>query len=361
MNTNFFTKNSKEESNILSVVERPLVTFALFAYNQAQFIREAIEGALAQTYSPLEIIISDDCSNDFTFDLMLDVTAAYRGPHSIIINRNKENLGIGSHINKIMELSHGELIIGAAGDDVSFPQRTTEMVQAWFDSDKRAFSLDSNYQTISEFGQIIPTIPRKYFPDENQILYFSKTMPSFVDGCTHVWHRDVFRYFGPLPGISMEDVAIPLRSMLLGRVVHVNKTLVKYRLHASNITSSTKWLATDELVRRNIFFIEDRLNVSKDIIRCVRERLYFLTAGSQVAELKQVIENVENIIRQLEEKQKIFTSLPFIRLYHLINYLRLGGFNNADVLVISYAFSSFFYNKIRCMKKNFKKRRGTNF
>ena len=38
--------------------EYPLVTFALFAYNHEQYIREAVEGALAQDYPNLEIIIS---------------------------------------------------------------------------------------------------------------------------------------------------------------------------------------------------------------------------------------------------------------------------------------------------------------
>lgn len=37
--------------------KRPLVTFALFAYNQERFIREAVEGALAQTYSPLQVVL----------------------------------------------------------------------------------------------------------------------------------------------------------------------------------------------------------------------------------------------------------------------------------------------------------------
>ena len=41
---------------------RPLVTFALFAYNQEKYIREAVEGAFSQTYEPLEIILSDDYS-----------------------------------------------------------------------------------------------------------------------------------------------------------------------------------------------------------------------------------------------------------------------------------------------------------
>lgn len=42
------------------LVKKPLVTFALFAYNQEKFIKEAVEAVFAQTYQPLEIIISDD-------------------------------------------------------------------------------------------------------------------------------------------------------------------------------------------------------------------------------------------------------------------------------------------------------------
>jgi hypothetical protein len=35
-----------------NVTDRPLVTFALFAYNQEKYIREAVVGAFAQTYEP---------------------------------------------------------------------------------------------------------------------------------------------------------------------------------------------------------------------------------------------------------------------------------------------------------------------
>ena len=48
---------------------KPLLTFAVGAYNQERFIREAVESAFAQTYSPLEIVLSDDCSRDRTFEI----------------------------------------------------------------------------------------------------------------------------------------------------------------------------------------------------------------------------------------------------------------------------------------------------
>ena len=57
-------------TDAMNMSERPLVTFALFAYNQEKYIREAVEGAFSQTYQRMEIILSDDCSTDSTFDIL---------------------------------------------------------------------------------------------------------------------------------------------------------------------------------------------------------------------------------------------------------------------------------------------------
>src|SRR5580698_5008907 len=121
------------ESNI-----RPLLTFAVCSYNQERFIREAVEAALAQTYSPLEIILSDDCSTDRTFEIMRELAAAYRGPHQVVLNRNPVNFGLGRHLNRMMELVHGEFFVAAAGDDVSLPARTEMVYQAWERSGRKA-------------------------------------------------------------------------------------------------------------------------------------------------------------------------------------------------------------------------------
>ena len=71
--------------------DRPLVTFAIFAYNQEATIAEAMAGALSQTYEPLEIIFSDDFSNDQTYQKMLDVVCCYDGPHQVRVRRNANN------------------------------------------------------------------------------------------------------------------------------------------------------------------------------------------------------------------------------------------------------------------------------
>ena len=97
----------------LDKAEMPLITLALFAYNQERYIKKAVKGVLAQDYKNLEIIMSDDASNDATFQIMKKVVADYRGPHKVILNRNKSNLGIAGHVNRVFELSSGEIVIMA--------------------------------------------------------------------------------------------------------------------------------------------------------------------------------------------------------------------------------------------------------
>jgi len=77
---------------------RPLVTFALFAYNQEKYIREAVDVAFSQTYQPLEIILSDDCSSDRTFEIMQEMAAAYVGPHDVRVRQSEVNRGLIDHV-----------------------------------------------------------------------------------------------------------------------------------------------------------------------------------------------------------------------------------------------------------------------
>src|ERR687898_2060785 len=100
-------------------MSKPLVTFMVFAYNHEQFVREAVRGALAQTYSPLEIVISDDCSQDRTFEIIEEEVAGYDGPHKIVLNRNEENLGTAGDAKRLMEIAGGRVNVAPPGGDHS--------------------------------------------------------------------------------------------------------------------------------------------------------------------------------------------------------------------------------------------------
>ena len=50
--------------------KKPLVTFAIFSFNQEKYIHDAVQAAFNQSYSPLHIILSDDNSSDKTFSII---------------------------------------------------------------------------------------------------------------------------------------------------------------------------------------------------------------------------------------------------------------------------------------------------
>lgn len=326
---------------------KPLVSFLLFSYNQERFIKEAVEGALSQTYSPLEIIFSDDCSTDKTFEIMQNIVAHYTGPHKIILNRNENNLGIGGHVNRCMQLSHGELIVIAAGDDISLPERTSEIYKAWIDSGKTAFSFESSRVDINESGDIINRPSLTFLPQEHQLRHFSKTLQSYVLGACHAWHRKVFDVFGPLPNITMEDVAIPPRAMLLGRVVRIDKVLVKYRVHESNIYISNRKRTAKESIERSIYYINDRITICADIVRCVNEYKRTIKDSLRLNELDEYIANINHNKEKLALKVKILSSYPVIRFCLLLKYIILYGLQSKDLSIFAYAISFTVYRLSR--------------
>ena len=58
----------------MTEIFKPKVTIMIPTFNQAAFIGEAIDSALAQTYSNLEIIVGDDASTDATPQILAKIT-----------------------------------------------------------------------------------------------------------------------------------------------------------------------------------------------------------------------------------------------------------------------------------------------
>src|SRR5262245_2528821 len=229
---------------MVSSSQAPLVTFYVMAYNQERFIREAVEGALRQTYSPLEVVLSDDCSTDGTFAIMQEVVKAYSGPHKVVLRWNDRNLGISEHVNRILQIAEGELIVAADGDDVSLPGRTTRFVEAWLRHGKPAalvcgvsFIDESGNRTRSDesFARFHPVKPETR---EASLLRFSKEGRPMLSTCCAAFSRELCEVFGPLPqNVWIEDTIISLRAWLFDRIVFIPDALVNYRTHESNITN----------------------------------------------------------------------------------------------------------------------------
>ena len=207
----------------------PLVSMLLIAYRQADSVGAAIAGALAQTYSPLEIVISDDASGDGTWAAIQAAVAAYAGPHRLVLNQNPVNLGIGAHLSKLVALSTGELLFVTAGDDVSLPQRCARTVEAWLAQGRRPDLIASALVDIDTqgagHGLIQPADLSRWQSAADWIA-----RPPHVIGAGQAWTRRLFERFGPLPtGTVAEDLILVFRAIVSGGAITLTEPLVQYR------------------------------------------------------------------------------------------------------------------------------------
>ncbi len=113
-----------------------------------------MKSALAQTYSPLEIILTDDASQDKTLEIMADLAGSYRGPHTVQVRQNARRVGLVGGLNEVARISRGELLAMAAGDDISLPHRVTDTVKAWVGGNRTDFSLHSAMFTMDENSRV---------------------------------------------------------------------------------------------------------------------------------------------------------------------------------------------------------------
>lgn len=234
------------------IEERPLVSFCLFAYNQEKYIREAIEGAFSQTYSPLEIILSDDCSTDKTFEIMEEMAASYKGPHKIILNQNTQNLGgLIPHYNKVIEMAQGEFIVVAFGDDISLPNRTDRLADRWRESNYKKFILfHSGHKYIDSNGRFLEDVitPRysDILNDLNQLL----KQGAYAWGCTLAFPKSLFNFYGSInDGVFNEDTVMTFRASLLDGVVLISECLVEYRIGVGIGCQNNKGLSKEEKIK----------------------------------------------------------------------------------------------------------------
>ena len=100
----------------------PVVSVVLPVYNCPQYVGQAIESILAQTYADCELIVIDDGSQDET----PDVLRRFKEPRIRIVTQ--ANRGLAATLNRGIELARGRYIARQDQDDVSFPERLARQV-----------------------------------------------------------------------------------------------------------------------------------------------------------------------------------------------------------------------------------------
>lgn len=128
----------------------PLVSIVIPVYNGSNFLREAIDSALCQTYKNIEIIVVNDGSNDNgeTEKIALSYGEKIRYIH-------KENGGVSSALNVGIRSMRGEYFSWLSHDDLYMPYKVEKQVLALNEYDRDDVVVYSPIQQINAKGECI--------------------------------------------------------------------------------------------------------------------------------------------------------------------------------------------------------------
>lgn len=341
-----------------SDVNAPLVTFAIFAFNQEKYIREAVLGAFSQTYSPIEIIISDDYSSDATFDLIKDLVANYSGPHDVKINRSPINLGTAAHVSSVFALSSGRIFVVAAGDDISDQNRVAKIVSAWTEHGRGPALIHSAMTQFEEkFDKDSERLCTKDNPND-LIISVSQfvenwKMPAYAPTCAY--SREIFECFPRLTGGSLiEDLPLMLRSLAVAKLIYISEPLVLARKLDESSGQGFSILQPDRWNR----FVHSRITALYDVMRdskFMNESVDYKTLSALRAKVRRKLTSHARLFVDPRPKHSLI-SRSRIMFRIVFGEAISGGFNERLKFAVIFSFPEIY---MRYKRKRAEKRANT--
>jgi glycosyltransferase involved in cell wall biosynthesis len=138
------------------------LTIGLPVYNGDACLADAIESAIAQTFTDWQMIICDNASTDRTGDICREFATR---DSRIRYVRNDENIGLTRNFNKAFELSNSEYFKWLAHDDICLPTFFERCIEALDVNPKAAMAyplgraIDGNGQPLDRY---VWTKPQRY-------------------------------------------------------------------------------------------------------------------------------------------------------------------------------------------------------
>lgn len=223
----------------------PMVSILMPVYKTSQYLREAMDSMLSQTFTDFELIVLNDCSPDNAEEILDE----YNDPR-IVRYLGEKNVGLANVLNVGMQLAKGEYIARMDSDDLSTPNRLE--VQVNFLEQHPDIDLCSCGMIL--FGAKDGKWVRESDPDKVRIsaLFYSPILHA-----SSVWRKEAFEKEGlhfEQEMVPAEDYDLWCRALAKGlRMVNIPECMYLYRIHANQATGNTERTSRKEVEVRRKF------------------------------------------------------------------------------------------------------------
>lgn len=212
------------------------VSVIIPCYNQARFLKEAINSVLAQRYPDCEIIVVDDGSTDDT----REVAAAFDG----VICLRQHNQGLALARNAGFHHSHGACVVFLDADDRLLPN-ALQAGAGFLDAHPDNVFVYGSYAYIDENGQRLPgSPPCRPAGDDYTALLRGRNFIAMI--ATVMFRRTTLEQVGgfdkSFPGC--EDYELLLRCVRHGAIGRHEQCVAEYRQHSAGYSRNSRLMLT---------------------------------------------------------------------------------------------------------------------
>ena len=222
-------------------MKNPLVSIIIPVYNGSNFMREAIDSALAQTDPNIEILVVNDGSTDNTREIALSYGDKIR-------YFEKENGGVATALNLAIREMKGEYFSWLSHDDWYTPDKVEaemEALRACGDMHRAVFS-DCDFVQYPS-GKRYRMHNLRYGKSLVETGWFAVAM-GLISGCTLLIPKSYFDKFGVFDESvrAVNDYEQWFRMFKDRKLVYVDRSLVKSRVHERQVTVTYDGMQEEE-------------------------------------------------------------------------------------------------------------------
>lgn len=205
------------------------VSVIMSTYNDQEYIREAIDSILNQSFSDFEFIIIDDSSSDSTLSIIKDYN-----DKRIRLIANEENKGLTRNLNTALKLASGIYIARMDGDDISHLDRFKIQVD-YLDSNPDVYLIGT---AVKDFGE---SDLYWFLPDDSEELRIRMLLHPVFAHPSFMFRKELLTegFYYDESFRTAQDYDFAVRVSRTHKIGRVKEILLNYRVHSKQISNTS--------------------------------------------------------------------------------------------------------------------------
>lgn len=309
---------------------QPLVSIVIPIYNGANYMREAIDSALAQTYSNIEVIVVNDGSTDNSEEIALSYGNRIR-------YFKKENGGVSSALNLGIKEMQGKYFSWLSHDDVYYPDKIATQVKAieHFSDKKCIVICDSEF--IDKDSKPLSKKSKLFINSNKVIISWKEGLHGLLlhgsfNGCSLLIPKVAFEQCGVFDEKLRfnQDGFMWIKLLLCGySILYTPKVCVKSRIHKCQVTQQRQDLFHMDCDLMSDYLIPKLIQITTQDDRFLFEYAKYNGKSNNMDVVRKIFQ--EATCQQLSFKERVVVRIiskygkvrPFIRRFYYLIFRKI--------------------------------------